>query len=142
MQECWPVDEGYAPATKLRACAQWRKLSLFLPAARALVSLPTDITDQESDIISGTIRTRVLHELGSVNEEDAGQIRREVVHLSLELLGKQSGEQQDYILSLLCTWLQTDSDWKTDVETALQNLVCGLNHLTFESANAVTIDRG
>ncbi|KAI0743191.1 hypothetical protein BC629DRAFT_1740217 [Irpex lacteus] len=123
LQECWPVDEGNAPATKLRACAQWRKLNLFLPAARALVSLPTDITDQESDIISGTIRTRVLHELGSVNEEDAGQIRREVVHLSLELLGKQSGEQQDYILSLLCSWLQTVSDWKINVETALQNLI-------------------
>ena len=79
--------------------------------------------DQDGDIISRIIRTRVLPELETIREEDAGKIRREVVYLSLELLSKQTGEQ-DYIFSQLRIWLQDESNWKADVEISLQNVVC------------------
>ncbi|KAI0087407.1 hypothetical protein BDY19DRAFT_893157 [Irpex rosettiformis] len=122
LQDYWPMAGIFATPTPLYACAQWRKLGIFLPAACELVSSTSD-KDQDYDITATILRTRILPELDRVREEDASQIRRGVVRLSLELLSKQHREQGSFTSSQLCNWLRDEPVWKADFETTLQEII-------------------
>lgn len=121
MQEYWPTMEEIKSPTALYGCAQWRKHGIFLPAACELVA--SSDMNGDCDIITTLLRTRILPELNNVRDEDASQLRRGAVRLSLELLSKQHGEAGNLSLLQLCSWLRDEPSWKVDVETTLQEIV-------------------
>jgi hypothetical protein len=123
MQEHWPVHEPTVKTTPLYACAQWRKLKLFLPAVRNLLSISLTDADNDSETVVEMLRTRVLPELNRLREEDVGHIRREVVRLVLELSRDREGQQREFLLSQLLSWVQNKQDWKHDVEEILREIV-------------------
>ena len=127
MQEFWPLPEGPLSPTPLDSCIQSHKLQIFVNAATALLfsSAAVEAGAQVADVavISRVFHTRVLPEIQSIRNKDAGLTRRTVIKFALELACTPSNPDRDPIFAQIAAWLRDSQDWKSSVEETVNELV-------------------
>ena len=59
-----------------------------------------------------------------MQDEEAAEIRRQVIRLVLELFCIEGSIDREYLSMYLCDWYQNQTEWKEEIEATLQRLVC------------------
>lgn len=126
-QEFWPVPEGTQSLTPLLGCIQSHKLELFVNAATALLfsSAAAGAGVQVADVavINRVFHTRVLPEIQSLRDKDAGQARHGVIRLALNLALAANNPDKDKICIQITTWLRDSQGWKASIEETINDTV-------------------
>ena len=106
---------------------QSHKLELFVNAATALLffSAATSADAQVADVavINRVFHTRVLPEIQSIRDKDAGQTRHGVIRLALNLAFAAGNTQKDKTCGQIVTWIRDSQDWKLNVEETINDIV-------------------
>ncbi|TFY56273.1 hypothetical protein EVJ58_g7743, partial [Rhodofomes roseus] len=127
LEEFWPLPEDTLSPTPLDSCIKAHKLQLFANAATALLfsSAETNTGAQVADVavISRVFHTRVLPEIHSIRNKDAGQTRHTVIRFALDLACTPSNPDREAFFTQLSAWLGDKQDWNIAVEETINELI-------------------
>ena len=121
------MPEGAQSLTPLLGCIQSHKLELFVNAATALLfsSAAASAGAQVADVavINRVFHTRVLPEIQSIRDKDAGQARHGVIRLALNLAFAANDSDKAEICGQITTWLKDTQGWKVSIEETINDTV-------------------